>query len=179
MSKIGYDQWGMDNSRRAGQWYLTFMGLALCMIGGIFVALMARSYLRAKSMHEWPQLPCLILKSDVEEYGIGGTVESEYRLNILYRYDFQGKSFESNRWSLRGSIPKSNPSAVEEMVQMYPVGTRSLCWVNPLQPSQALLKLDSKAPLYSIWFPGVFVIAGVGMIYSAWRKPKIVRESLN
>ena len=57
MSKIGYDQWGMDNSRRAGQWYLTFMGLALCMIGGIFVALMARSYLRAKSMHEWPQLP--------------------------------------------------------------------------------------------------------------------------
>lgn len=136
------------------------------------MALMTRSYLRAKSMHEWPQVSCLILQSDVEEYEIGGTVAPEYRLKILYGYDFQGQSYESSRWSLRGSIPKSNPDDVVEMVQQYPVGTRSNCWVNPQLPSQALLKLDSKAPLYSIWFPGVFVIAGIGMICGAWRKKK-------
>jgi hypothetical protein len=37
------------------------------------------------------------------------------------------------------------------------------CFVNPKNPQLAVLKPDSLAPGYSIWFPGLFMIAGLGI----------------
>jgi hypothetical protein len=42
-----------------------------------------------------------------------------------------------------------------------------ICYVDPKSPDRAVLKRDTKAALYSIWFPCLFVIGGAGMILSA------------
>jgi hypothetical protein len=160
----------MERSQRAGAWYLTAVGLALCLIAALFLWLMGRSYLRARDMTQWPQVPCLILRSEVAERRIAENVAPDYRFAVLYRYGFAGRDFESDRWSLRGSMPRSEASAVEELVQQYPVGSTQTCWVNPKQPEIALLKLDSRAAGYSLWFPGLFFLGGLGMMIGAWKK---------
>lgn len=161
----------MESKSQAGAWYLTAVGLGLCVIAGTFLWLMGRSYLRAREMTQWPQVPCLILRSEVAEHRLGGTVPPQYKFSVLYRYEFNGQDYESDRFALRGSMPRSEPSAAEESVQQYPVGSRQQCWVNPEQPQMALLQLDSRAAGYSLWFPGLFFIGGLGMIIGAWKKP--------
>jgi hypothetical protein len=42
-----------------------------------------------------------------------------------------------------------------------------VCWLDPDLPEMVVLKKDSKAALYTIWFPFLFIIGAVGMIYSA------------
>jgi len=159
-------------TNRAGKWYLTAVGLSLCFISGLFIALMVRSYVRAKDMTNWPQVPCLILQSSVEEQRIGNTAAPEYRLQVLYRYDFSGNTYESRLWSLRGSMPRNDKTTVEGLVATYSSGSMTQCWVNPQMPTQAVLKLDTQAAGYTLWFPGLFFLGGVGMIIGAWKAPK-------
>jgi hypothetical protein len=54
-------------SGKAGRWFLVFTGMALVLIGGVFVWLMARSFLRAQEMRTWPEVECVILVSELEE----------------------------------------------------------------------------------------------------------------
>lgn len=56
-----------------------------------------------------------------------------------------------------------NQSKAQRIVERYPVGSEDTCWVNPQNPKQTVLKHNSKAVLYTIWFPGLFVIAGLGI----------------
>lgn len=158
-------------TRRAGQWYLSIVGLALCVIAGLFFWLMLRSYLRAKEMAGWPQEECIIASSAVEKVSIGEMVAPEYRLAVSYHYSINGVEYESHRWGWRGSMNKARAEEVEELVKQYAVGSRQHCWVNPAQPDFAILQLDSRAAGYSLWFPGLFFVGGVGMIVGAWKKP--------
>ena len=162
----------MEKQSRAGAWYLTAVGVSLCVIAGVFLWLMTRSYLRAKEMTTWPQVPCLILRSEVAEKRIGETVAPDYRFAVLFRYEFEGKDYESERWGLRGSMPRQDPTQAKKLVEEFPLGSQQLCWVNPREPQIALLKLDSRAAGYSLWFPGLFFLGGVGMVVGAWRKKK-------
>ena len=123
-------------------------------------------------MTSWPKVPCLILQSSVEEQRIGATVAPEYRLQVLYCYDFDGSPYESRLWSLRGSMPRNDRATAEELVATYSSGSMTQCWVNPLQPSQAVLKLDTRAAGYTLWFPGLFLLGGMGMIVGAWKRPR-------
>ncbi|MFM2297956.1 MAG: hypothetical protein RL117_1663 [Verrucomicrobiota bacterium] len=172
MAVIVYGMMSMSNSQRAGSWYLTVIGLALCFIASIFLWLMMRSYMRAREMTTWPQVACLILSSEVEENRIAENVAPDFRLAVLYRYQFQGKDYESPLWSLRGSMPRTEKSAVEKLVKQFPQGSQQTCWVNPRQPEIAVLTIDSRAAGYSLWFPGLFFLGGVGMIWGAWRRPR-------
>lgn len=154
-------------SNSAGRNYLIFIGLTIALLGGLFVALMARSFLRAKAMHQWPEVACVILTSEVEERRHDENSATEYRLDLSYGYEWQGVAHTSDRLSLRGSPWSSRRALVEERVASYPIGKRTTCWVNPADANFATLKPDSLAPGYSIWFPALFVIGGLGITFRA------------
>jgi len=160
----------MNSSKLAGTWYLTAVGLALCLIAALFLWLMGRSYLRAREMASWPKVPCLILRSEVSQRRIAENVSPDYRFAVLYRYESEGRDYESTRSSLRGSMPRSEVESIEALVQQFTLGSTQSCWVNPRDPAVALLKLDSRAAGYSLWFPGLFFLGGLGMILGAWKK---------
>jgi hypothetical protein len=44
------------------------------------------------------------------------------------------------------------------------------CRVNPADPAVAVLRIDSRAPGYSLWFPALFVVGGVGIVVGALRR---------
>lgn len=156
--------------QKSGRWFLVFTGLSLVLIGGVFVWLMGRSFLRAQEMRSWPEVECVILASDLDERRHDENSPLEYRLNVVFGYEWAGEARTGDRLSLRGSPWSSKRVLSEQRAAEYPVGATSTCRVNPADPGLAVLKPDSLGPGYSIWFPSLFVIGGLVMCYRALRK---------
>jgi len=146
-----------------GRWFLVAIGLSLALIGSVFVWLMARSFMRAREMRSWPQVPCEVISSELSQRSHDSQSPREFRLEVVYGYEWQGKWLTSDRFALRGSPWTSKRNLAENRLQEFPVGKNTVCWVNPKNPQFAVLKPDSLAPGYSIWFPALFVVGGLVM----------------
>lgn len=151
----------------AGRWFLALLGLSLALIGGLFVWLMARSYLRAREMRSWPEVSCEILSSGVVERRHDENSPLEFRHDLTFGYQWQGAPRTGDRLTLRGNPWSSSRENVAKQAAAYPVGTTTKCRVSPTAPDLAVLKMDSLAPGYSIWFPALFVVGGLGITLRA------------
>jgi hypothetical protein len=160
-----------SSANRLGRWYLAAVGLSLVFIGSVFIVLMARSFLRAKDMRTWPQVPCVILSSEIEERRHDPLSPVEYRAAVVYGYEWNGAHYSSDQITLRGSAWTSDRSRAEQRAAEFPNGTTAICHIHPTDPKAAVLKPDSLAPGYAIWFPGLFVIAGLVIAIRALRPP--------
>lgn len=150
--------------------YLCIIGLGLMLIGGFFMWLMGRSYLNAKATREWAEVPATILQAEVIERQIGEHVPVDYAAHVLFGYEYRGERLTSELLTPRGEKwAKEREKAVLELADITP-GQQTRCWVNPSQPEVAILQHDTKAAGYSIWFPALFFIGGVGIIIGAFKK---------
>jgi hypothetical protein len=157
-----------DNNRQnGGRWFLIFIGLSVATLGFLFVWLMAQSGIRAIQMRSWDRLPCRILRSEITERRNDPLSAIEFSHAVLFGYDTASGSKTSDQLSLRGSPWSSQRAKSEASLKKFPVGSKMICFVNPENHAQAVLKPDSLAPLYSIWFPGLFVIGGLVMTWRA------------
>lgn len=168
----------MATTRKLGDIFMCGIGLSLILMGGLFCWLMLRSYNRAAAMRQWPQAECLILESSLHTTQMPGDPSPEYRHHIRFRYQWQGQDMESSLWSLRGSPPSAEREKIEKNIQAYPVGHRATCWINPTQPEQAILRLDSQAAGYSLWFPALFIVGGIGIIGGTWKQRRCSYSAL-
>jgi hypothetical protein len=148
------------------------IGLATALLGALFFGLMLRSFLRAGEMRKWPEVPCVILVSEIEQRRHDPHSPVEARHVVSFGYEWEGQPRTSGRLSLRGSPWSSKAGVTERRVAAYPVGMRTTCWVKPDEPDFAVLQLDSLAPGYSIWFPALFVIGGLGIVVRSLRQPR-------
>ena len=151
----------------AGRWYLTGLGLVVALIGGLFFWLMWRSFERAREMEAWPETKCVIIDSGTEERRVDPNSPPEYRISIIFGYDWEGTSRTAEHVTWRGNPWSSRKEAVEAEAAEYKPGKILRCHINPDDPDFAILKPDSKAPLYSIWFPALFIVAGLGVAIKA------------
>lgn len=167
-----------SHSPYGGRWYIAFIGLSLAIIGGLFVFLMARSFTRAKEMRHWPKVPCVILASELEERRHDPNSPIEYRHRLSFGYEWHGQRLLGEKTTLRGNPWTNKRNLAEERLAEFPLGMRTECLVYPQNPELAVLKPDSLAPGYSIWFPALFMIAGLGITVNALaghRRPKLGR----
>lgn len=159
----------LNPTNRGGRLFLCMIGLMLITVGGAFEWLMWRSYQHAKESRSWPQVEATVLRSDIDERQIQGSPR-EYRLNLLYGYSYGGKEITTNQFSPRGPKWTKKEDNVAQLIQEYPVGSIQTAWVNPKRPEGAILTHDTKAAGYTLWFPALFILGGLGMIYGAMRK---------
>ncbi len=146
----------------------TALGLVLVIPGLIFVAVLWNSYLRAEETRHWTPTPCLITFSELLTEHATPNSPISYRAGIRYRYMFGGTRHESPRIG-RVDGPTTDRGKAVALNEKYPPGRETTCFVNPAQPDFAVLEHATRAALYSIWFPCLFVVGGAGMILSAWR----------
>lgn len=151
----------------AGRWYLAILGLTLALLGGVFVWLMGRSFLRAREMRTWPEVACVIISSEVLEWRHDENSPPQFRQELSFGYTWKGEARTGDHLTLRGSPWSSNRELAEARTAEYPVGMTTTCHVDPAVPDFAVLKTDSLAPGYSIWFPALFVIGGLGITLRA------------
>jgi hypothetical protein len=150
----------------AGSYYLAGIGLAVALVGAVFVYLLGSSFFQASETREWQETPCLVIRSAVKERS-AKNITREFSWNVEYNYDFGGRSYSSKFHTPRAAKWSSSKKSSEGLIRQYPENKKAICYVNPAAPSQAILKHDSKGGGYSIWFPMLFVIGGLGITVSA------------
>lgn len=149
--------------------FLVMLGLVIAGVGGLFTVLLGMSYMRAVDQRAWPQVEGVVLSSEMEEYKHDEFSPMEYRLKILYGYVWKNESKTGERYGFRGNPNYNKRNKIAELVEAYPVGKKTMVYVNPADVNFAMLKPDSKAAGYSIWFPMLFVIGGLGIAVRAIR----------
>jgi hypothetical protein len=142
------------------------MGALLMVVGSVFVSYLWGAYQRAALMDSWVETPCVILASSMDDSGRNQKGMPKYTLLVSYEYEFEGRKFEGDQFK-RLPSEASDPRKVKAKLDDLEVGSQMICYVDPKSPDRAVLKRDTKAALYSIWFPCLFVIGGAGMILSA------------
>ena len=128
------------------------------------------SFAKANKTRGWLETPCLIVSSQkhTEERTLG-KVEHQWRGS--YSYEVDGKTYLSTRYELRGSKwTTKDEEKIDPILETFPTGQTRTCFVNPQDHNYAILKHDSRGAGYSIWFPGLFAVGGVGIIVGAIRK---------
>jgi hypothetical protein len=142
------------------------MGALLVIVGSVFVSYLWGSYERASLMNPWVETPCVITSFEVDDTQLNQRGMPKYVVEVLYEYEFEGDSYEGDRIK-RLPTEASDPRKLKDEIEAYGVGSQVFCYVNPENPSEVVLKKDTKGALYSIWFPCLFVVGGAGMIFSA------------
>lgn len=141
-------------------------GLLIAVIGGYFVFALYVGGQRAKNTRSWVETPCLIVRSQVEDQRPTPNSPMQYLAVVEYEYNFGGTTRRGNRIK-RVDGPTSHRQRAEKKVADFPAGSSVVCWVNPDVPQEVVLRHDSMAPLYTIWFPGLFVVGGAGIVVRA------------
>ena len=148
--------------------FKTALGLILLSMGALGTFWLWGSWQKAEATRKWPTAEAVISSSQVLTDRATPHSPPRYVAEVHYRYQFNGESHTSRRIK-RVDGPSSQKSRAEATVAKYRPGQTVTCYVNPAQPDFAILEPDSRAALYSMWFPLLFVVGGAGMIISAFR----------
>lgn len=118
----------------------------------------------------WEEVPARVTSSELVRSRSQSTgrrpSDTTYRIAISYEYQYGGKTYLGERYDITRSSGSTNVG-VDEMrriVRRHPVGMQTRCWVNPADPSQALIdrSLAGNYFLFMVWFP--FPFLGLGVI---------------
>ncbi len=142
------------------------MGLFLIAAGWGGATYLWGSYERAARMNSWVEVPCHIVASEIDGTDANQRGLPKYVARVSYRYEWEGNSYVGERIR-RLPVESGERRKIEAIQARYPVGAERTCYVNAEAPEEAVLKKDSKAGLYSIWFPCLFIVGGAGMVGSA------------
>ena len=144
------------------------LGLALVAAGSFFCWWLFATWQKAAGMDSWLSTQAVILSSEVVPWRFNEFSRAEFQPKIRYRYEVGGVTRESERIR-RVVIRSAHPEKAAGWVERFPKGALVTAWVDPADAEHSVLRRDSKAALYSIWFPALFVAGGLGMIWSALR----------
>jgi len=136
-----------------------FCGL-FTVVGGVgLYFLTIRTFLKVQDARSWPATPCIVQSSRVKSHDSDdGTT---YSVDILYRYEARGREFRSNRYSFMGGS-SSGHAGKAEIVAQYPPGRQTACFVNPSDPTDAVLVRGFTPVMLVGVVPLVFLLVGVG-----------------
>lgn len=128
-----------------------FLGLAGAYV--LFIHPVAR-ILQAKN---WSVVPCTVVSSEVAT-GTGRR-GSTYRINILYQYEIKGHTYEANAYNFLGGS-SSGWAGKQAVVNQNPPGTKTVCYVNPFDPFDAVLNPGFTGEMFFGLIPFVFFLIG-------------------
>jgi hypothetical protein len=109
-----------------------------------------------RSKREWARVQAIVLESEARPTGEG------YYPHVRYRYEFGGRTYESNE--IRSWVSEaSRAGPARKTAARYPVGMGVMAYVNPSNPSEALLEthLSPLVTWVGIVTGGVLVAVGL------------------
>jgi len=162
-----------DTGNRPRRWHPLILGLAVGIpfiaMGILFCSYLWGAYVRAKETRSWTPVSCLIEQSDIGWEKASEHSPIRYHVDLRYRYRFADQSRTSTKLK-RLDVTSADKRKIEKLLRAYPAGSTLTCYVNPADADEAILKHAPLAPLYSIWFPSLFVLGGLGIVAGGARK---------
>jgi heme/copper-type cytochrome/quinol oxidase subunit 2 len=151
-----------------GRLFLSLFFLAFFAGGMIFTGLIIRDVFRAAATYAWQRVECQILESRVADRRRSSDDSNPYRFEVKYSYSFRGQTFTSEQYRRRGGA-FSDYSKAQRLADRFAPRSQSVCYVDPSNPSEAVLERQSLWMALTIPFPLIFVTIGAGGIYFTWR----------
>ena len=108
----------------------------------------------------WHQVPATVMWSKMRTRQ-GAKHRTHYSPDICYAYQADGKSWRSNTTAPGHLEIGSNSNDARKLLDQYPVGTHTTCWVNPNKPYQSMLRRDIGWKAILTLFPLPFCAVGV------------------
>ncbi len=152
---------------------LALFFLVFVVVGAaIFWFLSVKPLSKVMAAQTWPPVPCMVIESHVEESSDSdGTT---YKAVVTSSYSYQGRDYRAARYDFTNFL-SSGYEGKAAVVARYPPGTWAECYVNPQDPTEAVLHRSPSARylvgLFGLLFmlPGLFgviwvlrAVAGVG-----------------
>jgi Protein of unknown function (DUF3592) len=158
-----------------GRIFATLFFLVFGGMGLFFTVWLSMQVYRDAQTYRWPAVPCVILESGVTDKG----GNSPYAVHVHYQYGWSGSTHSSQQLATQ-TKSFSDYSKAQLLVDKFRADTEGICYVNPRNPSDAVLH---RTPLWSGFFlflPLAFFGIGAGGLYLTWRKSTrpILAESM-
>ncbi|MEM8737841.1 MAG: DUF3592 domain-containing protein [Planctomycetota bacterium] len=146
---------------RRGRW-LGFLFFGVFLFGGLGFGcfMFGPPLIGVLEARDWPTTPCVIQSSQLEQRtdSDGGTT---YKVLMTFTYDVAGRSYTSETYSFFSSISTSGAKGKRAIVQRYPPGSRAVCYVDPADPTRAVIDRSLSPTLWFALIPAAFVVIGV------------------
>jgi hypothetical protein len=122
---------------------------------------------RAKA---WPTVPCRIVSSELQIQRDGCGKPTSYREAISYLYQYEGCEYRGDRFQFL-KVSTSERASKAAVVARYPAGSDASCFVDPRNPSEAVLDRSNGNAWLALFglIPLVFVAVGGWGLSSAIR----------
>jgi hypothetical protein len=127
--------------------HLVAIGLPSAMLYFFSIIPLRRVY-RART---WLETPCVILSSAVEE---NLSESGVYRILVTYNYEVAGRSYSSSRYDFSTGATCGSRGKKAVVDRLAP-GMRAVCYVNPTDPSDSIIK---RGITWDMLFCGVFAV---------------------
>jgi hypothetical protein len=137
--------------------FLKFGAFSMVLAMGGFVAWGSLSSLRV-DRGAWVPTSATMIWSRLETIRSKGT---SYRVNVFYRYRFDGREYASSDFDGDGTSTPSRDSK-DTFVKAHPAGTPFTCFVNPQQPWQSVVTRDSSTGWLTLLIFGL-PVCGIGL----------------
>lgn len=108
----------------------------------------------------WSLVPCIVIESRVLTVSSKGT--ATHRPEIVFRYRAGNREFTSKQYSFFNGM-SGGREAKEAVVSSLPAGSTTICFVNPADPSMAVM--NRSVPMTLAWaaIPLIFaLVCGIG-----------------
>jgi Protein of unknown function (DUF3592) len=163
-----------ERARKAGATgtlVLRILGVVFTVVGGLVLYFITiRTVLEIRAAAGWAETPCVITSGSIESHR-GSKGVTTYSLNIRFRYEVDGREYLGDRYNFSDSS-SSNRKWREEVLRKHPPGSRTVCFVNPDDPLEAVLNRDSGGTEWFGFIPGVFIVIGLAMFFGAGRSAR-------
>lgn len=145
------------------------MGMAFCWIGAI------HPILRTVASGNWPQVPCVITKSELNSHSDSdGTT---YSIEIEFRYTYENFEYNGGRYDFN-HVSSGGQDSKLEVIRRYPVGSQATCWVDPSDPTTAVFSRRIPGVVFFVIpFTSIFIVVGLaitlgslGLVPRKWKE---------
>jgi len=149
----------------AGKMGASIFFLIFFAMGLVFVVLLLGHAYSVVESYGWPQRPVTITQSDFKTNGPDD--ENPYTFEVAYTYQVNGRTYRGDRYAMDFS-GTDNFRDIQQAMLRFPVGAKVDAYVNPDNPSQAVLEHRTPWLAFFVVLPLVFVLIGGGGLYFTW-----------
>jgi hypothetical protein len=141
------------------------MVVALSAMGGVALLFGLALFRHGAAARNWPRVSGRITRSEVDEFlgriGDKSALTTLYRPLIAFAYEYNGVKYSGSHTSLGAQVTSNTAAFAKKAVAKFPAGKTIQVYVNPANPSEAMLKPGTGS--------GWFVLAiGAGLLGLAY-----------
>lgn len=150
----------------ARYWLVCIVFLVLGVVGTYVMAVLPIAH--AVEGRSWVATPCRVIDCAVRQHR--GKYGPRYGVDIVYEYEVDGRSHQSDRWDFFPSMPGISHDEAAAFARLHPPGRMLVCYVDPLDPDHAVLDRRIRSGFPRILLPLAFLTAGFVALYALARR---------